>query len=124
MHEMKRGTVAVIFLSRRNGVDEAGYAEAAAAMDALARKQPGYRGISSARGTDGGGITISWWADEAAALAWREHAEHAAIRQLGRERWYDRYEVIVTEVTRAYSWARDAAPSPLRGEGRGEGEQR
>lgn len=117
MHEMKRGTVAVIFLSQRNGVDETGYAGAAAAMDALAREQPGYLGISSVRGTDGEGITISYWTDEAAALAWRQQAEHAAIRQLGRERWYDRYAVIVSEVTRAYSWARDACPLSPAGRG-------
>lgn len=100
------GQIAVIFVSVRSGRDREGYDAAAQAMDALAALQPGYRGVDSARGDDGLGITISYWADEARAVAWRGHAEHTAIRDAGRERWYDRYEVIVTEVTRDYRWHR------------------
>jgi len=101
----RAGQVAVIFVSVRNDADVAGYAVAAQAMDALAALQPGYRGVDSARGDDGLGITVSYWADEANALAWRAHPEHRAIREAGRAHWYERYEVIVTEVTRDYAWA-------------------
>jgi heme-degrading monooxygenase HmoA len=100
------GQIAVIFVSERTGDDDAGYAEAAAAMEALAAQQPGYRGIESARGTDGLGITVSYWADEASARAWRDAPEHTAMRERGRARWYIRYDVIVTKVTRGYSWRR------------------
>lgn len=96
--------IAVIFVSRRTGVDEAGYAQAAAAMDALAARQPGYRGVDSVRGDDGIGITISYWADDAAAQAWRDHPDHAAIRATGRARWYDRYSVTVARIERGYRW--------------------
>lgn len=102
----RTGQVAVIFLSRRNGRDPDGYAGAAAAMEALAAVQPGYRGVDSARAGDGAGITVSWWADEAAALAWRQHPDHAAIRDQGRGVWYDSYEVAVAGVDRSYRWAR------------------
>lgn len=105
MHDRTR-QVAVIFLSQRTGEDEAGYAAAAVTMDALAAQQAGYCGIDSARGPDGFGITVSWWADEAAAVAWRMHPEHAAIRERGRAVWYAQYEVAVTQVERAYSWER------------------
>jgi heme-degrading monooxygenase HmoA len=105
MHD-RAGQIAVIFVSERTGDDDAGYALAAAAMAALAAEQPGYCGIESVRGADGLGITVSYWADEASATAWRDHPEHEAIRDRGRARWYTRYEVIVTEVTRAYRWAR------------------
>ncbi|VXC51883.1 antibiotic biosynthesis monooxygenase family protein [Sphingomonas sp. AX6] len=100
------GEIAVIFASQRNGVDDAGYRAAADAMEALASVQPGYRGIISSRGTDGFGITISYWTDHAAALAWRDHSEHAAIRDAGRAVWYDRYQVTVSEVARSYDWER------------------
>ncbi|WP_321163346.1 MULTISPECIES: antibiotic biosynthesis monooxygenase [Sphingomonas] len=83
-----------------------GYADAAAAMDALAAEQPGYRGVDSAREADGMGITVSYWADDEAALAWRDHPDHAAIRDRGRALWYDRYTVTVARVERAYAWAR------------------
>lgn len=106
MDGTKRGAVAVIFVSRRNGRDSAGYDAAAAAMAAEAARQPGYLGIDSVRDGQGEGITISYWADEAAALAWRRHAGHAAIRAQGRHDWYDAYEVLVTTVIRDYRWSR------------------
>jgi heme-degrading monooxygenase HmoA len=106
MTEARAGEVAVIFWSRRNGRDQAGYDAAAAAMDALAAAQPGYRGVEAARQADGVGVTVSYWADEAAALAWRDHAEHAAIRAAGRARWYAAYRVTVARVERGYDWAR------------------
>ncbi|HEU4960129.1 MAG TPA: antibiotic biosynthesis monooxygenase [Sphingomonas sp.] len=100
------GQIAVIFVSRRRSEDAEGYAAAAAAMDALAAAQPGYRGVASVREADGFGITVSYWADEASAAAWRDNPEHAAIRETGRGRWYDSYEVTVAAVTRDYSWRR------------------
>lgn len=102
----RTGQVAVIFVSQRTDRDAAGYAAAAAAMDALAARQPGYRGADAVRDAAGRGITVSYWADEAAALAWRAHPDHATIRTAGRERWYDDYQVIVTRVERDYRWQR------------------
>jgi heme-degrading monooxygenase HmoA len=98
--------IAVIFLSGRNATDEAGYGAAARAMEAAAAMREGYLGIDSARGGDGVGITISWWHDEAAALAWRDDPDHARIRDRGRAIWYDWYRVIVASVGRAYEWTR------------------
>ncbi|QKR98896.1 antibiotic biosynthesis monooxygenase [Sphingomonas sp. CL5.1] len=102
----RAGQVAVIFVSQRTAADGAGYAAAAAAMDALAARQPGYRGVDSTRDADGFGITVSYWGSEAEALAWRDHPEHAAIRARGRAEWYERYQVIVTRVERGYAWTR------------------
>ena len=70
----RRGQIAVIFVSNRNGSDAEGYAAAAGAMEALAAVQPGYRGIDSARDPGGRGITVSYWADDASAAAWRDQA--------------------------------------------------
>ena len=106
MHDDRTGQTAVIFMSNRNGTDPAGYAAAAAAMEALAATQPGYRGIDSVRDEAGLGITISYWADDAAAIAWRDDPDHAAIRERGRALWYDRYRVTVARVERDYDWVR------------------
>ena len=103
----RSGQYAVIFLSRRGAADDDGYAVAAAAMDALAARQPGYRGVDSARGADGFGITVSWWADAESARAWRAHPEHAAIRARGRAEWYERYEVAAGMIERSYDWSRE-----------------
>lgn len=101
------GAIAVIFLNRRNAADPDGYGAAAVAMAEEAARQPGYLGIDSVRDETGTGITVSWWADEAAARAWRDHAGHSAVRAQGRATWYDHYEVIVAEVTRSYAWSRN-----------------
>lgn len=106
MREGRDKDVAVIFLSERTGLDEAGYAAAATAMSALAAEQPGYRGERNARSPDGLGITISYWSDEASAIAWRDEPRHAAIRETGRERWYRWYRVEVATVDRSYDWRR------------------
>lgn len=104
MRQDRTGQTAVIFMAERTAEDDAGYAAAAGAMDALAAVQPGYRGIDSVRGGDGVGITVSYWADEASAVAWRQHPDHAAIREAGRARWYRWYRLHVAEVGRSYGW--------------------
>ena len=92
----------VVFSSARNAQDEAGYAQAAERMLVLAAQQPGYLGVESARGTDGFGITVSYWDSEAAIQAWKQQAEHAAPRAHGREHWYDHFELRIAKVERAY----------------------
>lgn len=103
----RAGQIAVIFISERTLEDEAGYAEAAARMAALAAAQPGYRGADDARGEDRIGITVSYWADEASAVAWRNHSEHAAIRETGRGRWYLWYRLHVAAIGRSHGWTRE-----------------
>ena len=100
------GSIAVIFTSRLTGKDSDGYAQAAAAMEVMAAQQPGYLGHDSARGSDGLGLTISYWADEASARAWYRHPDHAAIRDAGRGRWYSDFTVHVSQVSRSYGWDR------------------
>lgn len=100
------GTIAVIFVAQRTDADDVGYGEAAQAMGALAAQQPGYLGVDSVRDAGGLGITVSYWADEAAAAAWRANEEHAAIRDIGRGRWYTHYDLHVAAVTRSYDWVK------------------
>jgi heme-degrading monooxygenase HmoA len=90
---------AVIFTSLRTPTDE-GYDETAAAMDELARRQPGFLGVESAR--SGVGITVSYWRDEEAARAWKQVAEHLVAQRRGREVWYADYRVRVATVRRDY----------------------
>jgi heme-degrading monooxygenase HmoA len=93
---------AVIFTSVRTPADAAGYAVTADRMVELARQQPGFLGVESARGGDGLGITVSYWTSEDAIRAWREQAEHQLAQAAGREKWYAAYELRVARVERAY----------------------
>ena len=93
---------AVIFTSLRTPADAAAYEAMAERMVELAREQPGYLGVESARGPDGLGITVSYWTSEEAIRAWREHAEHQIAQSQGRREWYAQYELRVARVERAY----------------------
>jgi len=91
-----------IFSAQRNAADDAGYAATAQRMFELAAQQPGFPGAESARDAAGFGITVSYWRDEAALLAWRDQPDQAATRAHGRARWYDHYQVRIARVGRAY----------------------
>ena len=90
---------AVIFTSLRTAGDN-GYARMSDRMEELARQQPGFLGMESAR--EEVGITVSYWSDDAAATAWKQVHQHAIAQQRGRDVWYEDYEVRVATVTRAY----------------------
>ncbi|MCW9044109.1 MAG: antibiotic biosynthesis monooxygenase [Pseudopelagicola sp.] len=92
---------AVIFTAQRREGD-LGYGMMADRMMALAETQPGYIGVESTRDTDGFGITVSYWKDEASLLAWKAEAEHLAAQTLGKTRWYAHYSLRVAKVERAY----------------------
>jgi heme-degrading monooxygenase HmoA len=93
---------AVIFSSVRAPLDVAGYAEMAIAMDALARQQPGFLGVESARDDSRLGITVSYWRTADDARRWKGVADHLAAQQRGRTEWYESYRVRIATVERAY----------------------
>ncbi|MEM9234677.1 MAG: antibiotic biosynthesis monooxygenase, partial [Pseudomonadota bacterium] len=92
---------AVIFAN--NLADNDGYEQTAQRMSALAEGQPGYLGHESTRGTDGFGITVSYWKSEEDIARWKSHAEHFAAQEEGIHRFYEHYELRVARVERAYS---------------------
>jgi heme-degrading monooxygenase HmoA len=110
MLEVPAGCVAVIFTSVRRTdpvtglvVGPDGYAAMAQAMEVLAAEQPGYLGIESVRDpATHRGITVSYWADDGSARAWKAVAEHLEAQHRGRAEWYAEYSVVVAEVIRAY----------------------
>jgi heme-degrading monooxygenase HmoA len=93
---------AVIFSSLRGAADGE-YDATAERMVELAREQPGFLGAESARGGDGFGITVSYWATPEAIVAWRGHAEHRMAQERGHRDWYLHYELRVARVERAYA---------------------
>lgn len=92
---------AVIFTSQRTEGDR-GYGRMAERMIELASQQPGFLGVESARGTDGFGITVSYWSSEEAITAWKAHAEHRPAQEAGKRLWYEDYQLRIAKVERAY----------------------
>lgn len=101
---------AVIFTSLRPlaespEYDAAGYDATAEQMLALARTQPGFLGVESARGEDGLGITVSYWDSMEAIRSWRGHEEHRLAQDQGRAKWYRYYHLRVCRVERAMEFS-------------------
>ena len=91
----------MIFSSRRAGGDD-GYGRMAERMVELAASQPGFLGVESARGADGFGITVSYWASEEAIANGKANAEHRVAQEAGKARWYADYQLRAAKVERAY----------------------
>lgn len=92
---------AVIFTSVRTDLDAEAYAAMSEAMEALARKQPGFLGVESAR--EAVGITVSYWKDLDSIAAWKAVMAHRAAQATGRERWYSAYTTRIARVERDYT---------------------
>ena len=96
-------TVAVIFTSRRTATHSSEYAAAATRMAELAAQQPGYVDMVTVRDPQTReGMTVSFFVDEAAALAWKQHPEHLEVQRRGVEVFYEEYRIWVAEVSREY----------------------
>jgi heme-degrading monooxygenase HmoA len=100
---------AVIFTSTRTDGDH-GYAEMADAMVALSSQQPGFLGIESVRGSDGFGITVSYWSSEESIKNWKMNSEHLVAQRRGKAQWYDNFAVRVAKIERAYGKPRSPQP--------------
>jgi heme-degrading monooxygenase HmoA len=97
---------AVIFTSQQTSVGE-GYDQMAQKMVGLAKAQPGFRGVESAR-DDHTGITVSYWESFDSIAAWKKHAEHLVAQKTGQSTWYQKYLVRIARVEREYGFHREA----------------
>ncbi|MBD9679358.1 antibiotic biosynthesis monooxygenase [Pseudomonas sp. PDM18] len=96
---------AVTFTSLRTELDE-GYGATAERMLELATQQDGFLGVESARGSDGLGLTVSYWRDESAIRQWKQQTEHRMAQQAGRRDWYSVFRVRISRVEREYGFER------------------
>jgi len=94
---------AVIFTSTRTEGDN-GYAEMAQKMEDLAKQQPGYLGIESAR--EEIGITVSYWKSLEAIANWKANTDHLFAQQKGIKDWYSWYKVRICLVEREYDFTK------------------
>ena len=87
-------------------------------MVELAQVQPGFLGMESVSsvgapsrdteikepGESTQGITVSYWEDRESIEGWRKNSEHVMARAKGRKEWYERFEVRVCRVEKAYGF--------------------
>jgi heme-degrading monooxygenase HmoA len=54
--------------------------------------------------TEGGELLVARFESHEALAAWRNHPEHQAAQQRGRERFFAHYKIEVCESVRAYEF--------------------
>jgi len=104
---------AVIFAGQRPpGADEGhdGYDEVSQRMSDLAAQQGGFINADSARGPEGAGITVSYWADETSIQAWYQQADHHIAQSRGYEEFYQQFSIRVAKVERQYGFQNTPEP--------------
>lgn len=74
-------------------------------MESLAKEQPGYLGLESARQEIG--ITVSYWKNLEAIINWKQNADHLLARRKGISIWYDSYTVRICLVEREYCFQKN-----------------
>jgi len=92
---------AVIFTSHRTAGDN-GYGKMANKMVELAKKQPGFLGVESAR--ESVGITVSYWENLESIKEWKQNTEHLIAQKEGRNKWYAEFKVRISKVEKDYGF--------------------
>lgn len=95
-----------MFRSRlRAGAENAGYPEWAARMVDTARAMPGFVDFKTFVAADGERLSLITFTDWAAHQAWATDPRHREAQRLGRDRFYAEYQITISQMSRAYSFA-------------------
>ena len=92
---------AVIFTSILADTNTDDYQKMSQAMSDLAIKQDGFLGLESAR--EQLGITVSYWKDLESIQKWKTNLSHLHAQKLGKEKWYEYYQIRIAKVEREYA---------------------
>ena len=90
----------IVFRARVKPGVEQDYMKAGMRMTELAQKMPGYISQKSFAADDGEWVTIVEFESEEQLRAWREHPEHRAAQQLGRDDFYSEYHIQICKLER------------------------
>ncbi|EJR60050.1 hypothetical protein IIO_03409 [Bacillus cereus VD115] len=104
--EKNKPYYAVIFTSNLSN-DTTDYSTVAETMVVLAKQQPGFLGVESARDNSGLGITISYWESLEAIENWKKNALHKEAKKRGREQWYENFHLRICLVEKEYKFQRE-----------------
>ncbi|EOP08412.1 MULTISPECIES: antibiotic biosynthesis monooxygenase family protein [Bacillus] len=103
--EKNKSYYAVIFTSNlSNDITE--YSTVSEKMEELAKQQPGFLGVESARDHLGLGITISYWESLAAIDNWKQNVLHKEAKKRGREQWYENFHLRICLVEKEFTFHR------------------
>lgn len=99
--------VVVVFkITLRSDIEVADYERTGARMLELVRQIPGFLGMDYAE-TERGELLVARFESHEALAAWRNHPEHRAAQERGRDRFFEHYRIEVCETVRAYDFQFD-----------------
>ena len=95
---LAQGQVMTVFRSRRRDSAEAAYLQVAEEMESAARASAGFVDFKSFEAEDGERVSVVTFASMETHRAWRDHPEHRAAQQRGRDSFYASYDISVGEI--------------------------
>jgi heme-degrading monooxygenase HmoA len=96
--------VVVIFRTRLKPGVEAEIESLGARMYELGAAMPGFVSYREYAAADGESVAIVEFETHEALAAWREHPEHKAAQEVGRQRFFAEYRITVCDSVRDYSF--------------------
>jgi heme-degrading monooxygenase HmoA len=91
--------VLTVFRSRLRAEAADEYHRTAQRLEDLARTMPGFEEIKAFVAEDGERVSLVTFGSRAAHEAWRDHPEHRAAQERGRQAFYASYDIAVCAVT-------------------------
>ncbi|GAC1680559.1 MAG: hypothetical protein PVS3B2_22260 [Candidatus Dormibacteraceae bacterium] len=98
--------VGVFSVRRRPDLDEATYAALDARMWDIvsSHREFGLIGITGYKSADGRSLAMAFFEDRERMMEWKQHVEHAAAQQKGRDEFFVDYWGFVAEMIDAYEF--------------------
>ena len=97
--------IITLFKARpRQGIDQADYESTFQRMVELASQMPGFIDIEGFGAADGAELAVVRFESEETLLAWKNHPEHVATQQRGRDEFFESYHITVAERVREYEF--------------------
>lgn len=95
----------IVFRSKlRAGVDLSPLGPVGIRMYELASAMPGFISYKDFAAADGESVSIVEFESLETLKAWRDHPEHVAAQQLGRDHYFAEYRIQVCTPVRSYSF--------------------
>jgi len=95
--------VVIVFRSRmKPNVDMNALMQIGQRMYELATAMPGYVSYKDFASEDGENVSVVEFESHETLAAWREHPEHKAVQQRGRDEFFSEYRITVCDSVRDY----------------------
>jgi len=103
----KKPSLVILFRSKLTAKAGDDYQAMNAEMETLVRQNPGFIDVKSYTGADGERLTVVWWRDEESLAQWKNQLRHREAQNIGRQKWYEYYDMDVATIIRSRSFARE-----------------